>query len=82
MPSAPGAASVRVWQVMLPILSPTAASLENGVRNRAWLCGPARDIVAYLKQLEARYPGLEHVMIAWTLSTRADAGAADPIRAR
>jgi hypothetical protein len=49
--------------------SPTAASLENGVRNRAWLCGPPRDVVAYLKQLEARYPGLEHVMIAWALST-------------
>jgi len=49
--------------------SPTAASLENGVRNRAWLCGPPRDVVAYLTELEARYPGLEHVMIAWALST-------------
>jgi alkanesulfonate monooxygenase SsuD/methylene tetrahydromethanopterin reductase-like flavin-dependent oxidoreductase (luciferase family) len=49
--------------------SATAATLENGVRNRSWLCGPSGDIVAYLKEVEARYPGLEHVMIAWALST-------------
>jgi alkanesulfonate monooxygenase SsuD/methylene tetrahydromethanopterin reductase-like flavin-dependent oxidoreductase (luciferase family) len=49
--------------------SPTGATLDNGLRNRSWLCGPAADIVAYLKELEARYPGLEHVMIAWALGT-------------
>jgi hypothetical protein len=49
--------------------SPTAASLENGVRNRAWLCGPSADIVAYLKEVEQRYPGLDHVMIAWAIGT-------------
>ena len=49
--------------------SASAATLENGVRNRSWLCGPSRDIVAYLKELEARYPGLDHIMIAWALST-------------
>jgi alkanesulfonate monooxygenase SsuD/methylene tetrahydromethanopterin reductase-like flavin-dependent oxidoreductase (luciferase family) len=49
--------------------SPTAATLENGVRNRAWLCGPAGAIVAYLKEIERRYLGLEHVMIAWALGT-------------
>jgi hypothetical protein len=52
--------------------SPTTATLENGVRNRSWLCGPAADVVAYLKDLEARYPGLEHVMIAWALGTPRD----------
>jgi len=49
--------------------SPTTASLENGVRNRAWLCGPSADIVNYLKEVERRYPGLDHVMIAWALGT-------------
>jgi alkanesulfonate monooxygenase SsuD/methylene tetrahydromethanopterin reductase-like flavin-dependent oxidoreductase (luciferase family) len=49
--------------------SPSGASLENGVANRSWLCGPPRDVVAYLKEVEARYPGLEHVMIAWALGT-------------
>jgi alkanesulfonate monooxygenase SsuD/methylene tetrahydromethanopterin reductase-like flavin-dependent oxidoreductase (luciferase family) len=52
--------------------SATAATLENGVRNRSWLCGPPSDIVAYLKEVEARYPGLDHVMIAWALSTPRD----------
>jgi alkanesulfonate monooxygenase SsuD/methylene tetrahydromethanopterin reductase-like flavin-dependent oxidoreductase (luciferase family) len=49
--------------------SPTTASLENGVGNRSWLCGPPGDIVAYLKELERRYPGLDHVMIAWAIGT-------------
>jgi alkanesulfonate monooxygenase SsuD/methylene tetrahydromethanopterin reductase-like flavin-dependent oxidoreductase (luciferase family) len=49
--------------------SPTTASLENGVRNRSWLCGPPGDVVAYLKEVERRYPGLEHIMIAWALGT-------------
>ena len=49
--------------------SPTMATLEKGVDNRSWLCGPPDHIVAYLKEVEARYPGLEHVMIAWALGT-------------
>jgi alkanesulfonate monooxygenase SsuD/methylene tetrahydromethanopterin reductase-like flavin-dependent oxidoreductase (luciferase family) len=49
--------------------SPTSASLENGVRNRSWLCGPSTDIVAYLKEVERRYPGLDHVMIGWAIGT-------------
>ncbi len=49
--------------------SPAAASLENGVRNRSWLCGPPEEIVAYLREIEQRYPGLEHIMIAWALGT-------------
>lgn len=52
--------------------SPTSATLENGVRNRSWLCGPAADIVAYLKEVERRYPGLEHVMIGWAIGTPRD----------
>ena len=49
--------------------SPTTATLENGVRNRSWLCGPPETIVAYLKELELRYPGLDHVMVAWAIGT-------------
>ncbi len=49
--------------------SPAAASLENGVRNRSWLCGPPEEIVGYLREIEQRYPGLEHIMIAWALGT-------------
>jgi alkanesulfonate monooxygenase SsuD/methylene tetrahydromethanopterin reductase-like flavin-dependent oxidoreductase (luciferase family) len=52
--------------------SPTSATLENGVRNRSWLCGPSEDIVAYLKEVERRYPGLDHVMIGWAIGTPRD----------
>jgi alkanesulfonate monooxygenase SsuD/methylene tetrahydromethanopterin reductase-like flavin-dependent oxidoreductase (luciferase family) len=49
--------------------SPSAATLENGVRNRSWLCGPSTDIIAYLKDVERQYPGLDHVMLAWAIGT-------------
>jgi alkanesulfonate monooxygenase SsuD/methylene tetrahydromethanopterin reductase-like flavin-dependent oxidoreductase (luciferase family) len=49
--------------------SPTTASLEDGVRNRSWLCGPPTEIVAYLKNLERQYPGLDHVMLGWPIGT-------------
>ena len=49
--------------------APSGATLEKGVANRSWLCGPSRDIVAYLKDVEARYPGLDHVMMAWAIGT-------------
>ena len=52
--------------------SPMSATLENGVRNRSWLCGPSSDIVAYLKEVERRYPGLDHVMIGWAIGTPRD----------
>jgi len=49
--------------------APSGATLEKGVANRSWLCGPSRDIVAYLKDVEAKYPGLDHVMMAWAIGT-------------
>jgi alkanesulfonate monooxygenase SsuD/methylene tetrahydromethanopterin reductase-like flavin-dependent oxidoreductase (luciferase family) len=52
--------------------STTAATLENGVRNRSWLCGPSKSIVAYLREVEQRYPGLDHVMVAWAIGTPRD----------
>ena len=52
--------------------SPTAATLENGVSEPQLAVRAAGDVVAYLKSLEAKYPGLEHVMIAWALGTPRD----------
>jgi alkanesulfonate monooxygenase SsuD/methylene tetrahydromethanopterin reductase-like flavin-dependent oxidoreductase (luciferase family) len=49
--------------------SPTAATLENGVQNRSWLCGPAEEFITYLKEIERKYPGLEHVMVSCPLGT-------------
>ena len=49
--------------------SPTAATLENGIQNRSWLCGPAEEFITYLKEIEQKYPGLEHVMVSCPLGT-------------
>lgn len=37
--------------------------IEDGVAQKAWLCGPPELIVEELKAIEAAYPGLEHYMI-------------------
>lgn len=39
--------------------------IEDGVQQKAWFCGPAEDFVAFLKELETKYPGLEHVILHW-----------------
>ncbi len=39
--------------------------IEDGVQQKAWFCGPAEDFVAFLKDLEMKYPGLEHVILHW-----------------
>jgi len=33
------------------------------------LCGPAEEFIGYLKDVERRYPGLEHVMVSCPLGT-------------
>ena len=40
-------------------------SIRDGVAQRAWLCGPPRLVIDQIKEFEARYPGLEHMMIHW-----------------
>ena len=40
-------------------------NIEDGVDQKAWLCGPPESIVETLREWEERYPGLEHVMIHW-----------------
>jgi alkanesulfonate monooxygenase SsuD/methylene tetrahydromethanopterin reductase-like flavin-dependent oxidoreductase (luciferase family) len=40
-------------------------TIEEGVRQKAWLLGPPRAVTERLKALEAEYPGLEHVMLHW-----------------
>lgn len=39
--------------------------IEDGVQQRAWLCGPPDLIVRELKAYEAEFPGLAHFMIHW-----------------
>ena len=39
--------------------------IEDGVDQKAWICGPPEDFVEFLKDLEGKYPGLENVILHW-----------------
>lgn len=39
--------------------------IEDGVQQKAWYCGPGDGFVPFLKEIEAKYPGLEDVMLQW-----------------
>lgn len=40
-------------------------TIEEGVRQKAWLLGPPSLVIERLKELEEEYPGLEHIMLHW-----------------
>jgi alkanesulfonate monooxygenase SsuD/methylene tetrahydromethanopterin reductase-like flavin-dependent oxidoreductase (luciferase family) len=40
-------------------------SLAEGVAQKAWFCGPPKDVIEGIKSIEAKYPGLENFMIHW-----------------
>ncbi|MBV8085713.1 MAG: LLM class flavin-dependent oxidoreductase [Chloroflexi bacterium] len=40
-------------------------TIEEGLKQKAWLLGPPSAVVDHLKHIEAEYPGLEHVMLHW-----------------
>jgi alkanesulfonate monooxygenase SsuD/methylene tetrahydromethanopterin reductase-like flavin-dependent oxidoreductase (luciferase family) len=40
-------------------------SLQDGVDQKAWLCGPPSEVIDGIKSIEAKYPGLENFMIHW-----------------
>ncbi len=40
-------------------------TIEEGVRQKAWLLGPPSVLIERLKEVEAAYPGLEHIMLHW-----------------
>jgi alkanesulfonate monooxygenase SsuD/methylene tetrahydromethanopterin reductase-like flavin-dependent oxidoreductase (luciferase family) len=41
------------------------SNFEDVLANKAWFCGSPDETVAYLKELEAKYPGLEHIMLGF-----------------
>lgn len=43
------------------------SNFEEVISNRAWFCGTPKDTVAYLQELEARYPGLEQILIGFPM---------------
>lgn len=40
-------------------------SIEEGVRQKAWLVGPPARVIELLKDLEREYPGLEQIVLHW-----------------
>jgi alkanesulfonate monooxygenase SsuD/methylene tetrahydromethanopterin reductase-like flavin-dependent oxidoreductase (luciferase family) len=40
-------------------------TIEEGVEQKVWLCGPSSDFVARLRELEEEYPGLEDIVVQW-----------------
>lgn len=40
-------------------------SIEEGVLQKAWMVGPPGDCIALMREYEAKYPGLEQLMLHW-----------------
>jgi alkanesulfonate monooxygenase SsuD/methylene tetrahydromethanopterin reductase-like flavin-dependent oxidoreductase (luciferase family) len=44
-------------------------TLRDGVAQKAWLCGRPSAVIESIKAFEARYPGLDQMMIHWAEGT-------------
>jgi alkanesulfonate monooxygenase SsuD/methylene tetrahydromethanopterin reductase-like flavin-dependent oxidoreductase (luciferase family) len=44
---------------------------EDVLQKRAWICGTPDELIGYLKDIEARYPGLEHLMLGFPFGATA-----------
>jgi alkanesulfonate monooxygenase SsuD/methylene tetrahydromethanopterin reductase-like flavin-dependent oxidoreductase (luciferase family) len=44
-------------------------TVEHYMKMGAWFAGPPEELVAYLRELEARYPGLEHINLSTPIGT-------------
>jgi len=53
----------RVWGT--PGAPARTPRIEDGVDQKAWICGPASDFVKHLREIERKYPGLEHIILHW-----------------
>jgi alkanesulfonate monooxygenase SsuD/methylene tetrahydromethanopterin reductase-like flavin-dependent oxidoreductase (luciferase family) len=40
-------------------------TIRDGVEQKAWLCGPPAHVIEAIREFEARYPGLDQMMIHW-----------------
>lgn len=43
------------------------SNFEDVITNRAWFCGTPQDTVAYLQELQDKYPGLEHILLGFPM---------------
>ena len=64
---------LRYRQEQMDEMGPTGAArhiaagidFEDVLQKRAWICANPDEMIGYLKAIEARYPGLEHVMLGF-----------------
>ena len=40
-------------------------AIEDGVDQKAWFCGNPDDFIAFLREIEDKYPGLEDIVLQW-----------------
>ncbi len=40
-------------------------TIQDGVEQKAWLCGPPALVIEQIREFEERYPGLDQMMIHW-----------------
>ena len=50
------------WMLGAPTGVPT---IEEGVRQKAWLLGTPEMVIERLTELQAEYPGLEDIVLHW-----------------
>lgn len=53
----------RAWG--MPGAPARVPTLREGVEQLAWLCGPPSLVIDRIRSIEARYPGLDQLMIHW-----------------
>ena len=53
----------RVWGT--PGAPARTPRIEDGVQQKAWICGPPSHQIEFLKKVEEKYPGLENIMLHW-----------------
>ena len=39
--------------------------VEDGVQQKAWICGPPGDFIKFLRETQEKYPGLEQIILHW-----------------
>jgi len=44
-------------------------TVEHYMQNGSWYAGPPEELTAWLKDIESRYPGLEHVNVSISMGT-------------
>lgn len=42
-----------------------APSIEDGIEQKVWACGPPESVVGLLREIEEKYPGLEDIVLQW-----------------